>query len=94
MPATDEQSVYVWHSSDARLLSDAVVTQDEVLPNSYRLPSRIQNVVNREVRHLEKRQEKDLNPRKEGGRVEAVQNPSMFDLSRNVTRTIEQSTRR
>ncbi|MDQ2073471.1 UvrD-helicase domain-containing protein [Haloarcula sp. NS06] len=87
----DDQVVYAWQGADPDLLLEEVVTQDEVLPNSYRLPSRILNVVNREVRHIEKRQEKDLNPRKEGGRVEAVQNPSMFDLSRNVTRTIEQS---
>ncbi|MFC7021231.1 MULTISPECIES: UvrD-helicase domain-containing protein [Haloarcula] len=87
----DDQVVYAWQGADPDLLLEEVVTQDEILPNSYRLPSRILNVVNREVRHIEKRQEKDLNPRKEGGRVEAVQNPSMFDLSRNVTKTVEQS---
>ena len=87
----DDQVVYAWQGADPDLLLEEVVTQDEILPNSYRLPSRILNVVNREVRHIKKRQEKDLNPRKEGGRVEAVQNPSMFDLSRNVTKTVEQS---
>ncbi|MFC7249244.1 UvrD-helicase domain-containing protein [Halomicroarcula sp. GCM10025324] len=87
----DDQVVYAWQGADPDLLLEEEVTQDEILPNSYRLPSRILNVVNREVRHIEKRQEKDLNPRKEGGRVEAVQNPSMFDLSRNVTKTVEQS---
>ncbi|MFC6864330.1 UvrD-helicase domain-containing protein [Halomicroarcula sp. GCM10025817] len=87
----DDQVVYAWQGADPDLLLEEIVTQDEILPNSYRLPSRILNVVNREVRHIKKRQEKDLNPRKEGGRVEAVQNPSMFDLSRNVTKTVEQS---
>ncbi|MBX0295454.1 UvrD-helicase domain-containing protein [Haloarcula nitratireducens] len=87
----DDQVVYAWQGADPDLLLEEDVTQDEILPNSYRLPSRILNVVNREVRHIEKRQEKDLNPRKEGGRVEAVQNPSMFDLARNVKGTIEQS---
>ena len=87
----DDQVVYAWQGADPDLLLEEDVTDDEILPNSYRLPSRILNVVNREVRHIEKRQEKDLNPRKEGGRVEAVQNPSMFDLSRNVTKTVEQS---
>ena len=87
----DDQVVYAWQGADPDLLLEEAVTQDEVLPNSYRLPSRILNVVNREVRHIEKRQEKDLNPRKEGGRVEAVQNPSMFDLARNVVGTVDQS---
>ncbi|QIO21706.1 UvrD-helicase domain-containing protein [Haloarcula sp. JP-L23] len=87
----DDQVVYAWQGADPDLLLEEDVTQDEILPNSYRLPSRILNVVNREVRHIEKRQEKDLNPRKEGGRVEAVQNPSMYDLARNVTGTVEQS---
>ena len=87
----DDQVVYAWQGADPDLLLEEDVTQDEVLPNSYRLPSRILNVVNREVRHIEKRQEKDLNPRKEGGRVEAVQNASMYDLPRNVQGTVDQS---
>jgi DNA helicase-2/ATP-dependent DNA helicase PcrA len=87
----DDQVVYAWQGADPDLLLEEDVTQDEILPNSYRLPSRILNVVNREVRHIEKRQEKDLNPRKEGGRVEAVQNPSMFDLARNVIGTVDQT---
>ncbi len=87
----DDQVVYAWQGADPDLLLEEEVTTDEILPNSYRLPSRILNVVNREVRHIEKRQEKDLNPRKEGGRVEAVQNPSMFDLARNVIGTVDQT---
>jgi DNA helicase-2/ATP-dependent DNA helicase PcrA len=87
----DDQVVYAWQGADPDLLLEEEVTTDEILPNSYRLPSRILNVVNREVRHIEKRQEKDLNPRKEGGRVEAVQNASMYDLARNVTATVDQS---
>ena len=87
----DDQVVYAWQGADPDLLLEEDVTTDEILPNSYRLPSRILNVVNREVRHIEKRQEKDLNPRKEGGRVEAVRNPSMFDLARNVIGTVDQS---
>ena len=87
----DDQVVYAWQGADPDLLLEEEVTTDEILPNSYRLPSRILNVVNREVRHIEKRQEKDLNPRKEGGRVEAVQNPSMFDLVRNVIGTVDQT---
>jgi DNA helicase-2/ATP-dependent DNA helicase PcrA len=87
----DDQVVYAWQGADPDLLLEEEVTTDEILPNSYRLPSRILNVVNREVRHIEKRQEKDLNPRKEGGRVEAVQNPSMFNLVRNVIGTVDQT---
>ncbi|MFC7075339.1 UvrD-helicase domain-containing protein [Haloarcula halophila] len=87
----DDQVVYAWQGADPDLLLEEDVTEDEILPNSYRLPSQILNVVNREVRHIEKRQEKDLNPRKEGGRVEAVPNPSMFDLARNVKATVGES---
>ena len=85
----DDQVVYAWQGADPDLLLEEAVTQDEVLPNSYRLPSRILNVVNREVRHIEKRQEKDLNPRKEGGEVVPIHSPSMLDLLREVRRTIE-----
>ncbi|MFB6155801.1 MAG: UvrD-helicase domain-containing protein [Haloferacaceae archaeon] len=84
----DDQVVYAWQGADPNLLLDADVTEDVVLPNSYRLPSRILNVVNREVRHIDKRQEKDLKPRKEGGSVEAVRSPSMLDLVRNVRYTV------
>jgi DNA helicase-2/ATP-dependent DNA helicase PcrA len=86
----DDQVVYAWQGADPDLLLEEDVTDDNILPNSYRLPSRILNVVNREVSHIEKRQEKDLNPRKEGGRVEGVRNPSVIDLVRNVRRTIEE----
>ncbi|MFB6123598.1 MAG: UvrD-helicase domain-containing protein [Haloferacaceae archaeon] len=85
----DDQVVYAWQGADPNLLLDADVDEDVVLPNSYRLPSRILHVVNREIRHLDKRQEKDLNPRKEGGEVEAVRSPSMFDVVRNVQHTVD-----
>ncbi|MEF8781923.1 MAG: ATP-dependent helicase [Haloarculaceae archaeon] len=85
----DDQVVYAWQGADPDLLLDEDVDEDVVLPNSYRLPSRILNVVNQEVSHIDKRQEKDLEPRKEGGSVEAVQHPSMLDLVRNVRSTVE-----
>jgi len=86
----DDQVVYAWQGADPDLLLDEDVTDDVILPNSYRLPSRILNVVNREISHIEKRQEKDLEPRKEGGKVEVVTSPSMLDLVRNVTATLEE----
>ncbi|MFC7131956.1 MULTISPECIES: ATP-dependent helicase [Salinibaculum] len=87
----DDQVVYAWQGADPDLLLDEDVDEDVILPNSYRLPSRILNVVNREVNHITKRQEKDLKPRKEGGKVEAVQRPSMLDLVRNVRGTIQET---
>ena len=86
----DDQVVYAWQGADPDLLLDTPRDEDVILPNSYRLPSKILNVVNREIRHIEKRQEKDLKPRKEGGTVEGVFNPSMLDLARNVRYTVEQ----
>ncbi|UVE51554.1 ATP-dependent helicase [Haloferax larsenii] len=86
----DDQVVYAWQGADPNLLLDAERDNDEVLPNSYRLPSNVLNVVNREIRHIDKRQEKDLKPRKEGGSVEAVPNPSMLELARNIRYTVEQ----
>jgi DNA helicase-2/ATP-dependent DNA helicase PcrA len=86
----DDQVVYAWQGADPNLLLDERVDEDVVLPNSYRLPSRILHVVNREIRHIEKRQEKDLKPRKQGGRVEAVRSPSMLELVRNVKATVEE----
>ena len=85
----DDQVVYAWQGADPDLLLDEVVDDDVILPNSYRLPSRILNVVNQEVSHIEKRQAKDLEPRKEGGEVLPIRNRSMLDLSREVTRTVE-----
>ena len=87
----DDQVVYAWQGADPDLLLDTRVDDDEVLPNSYRLPSRILDVVNREVRHIDKRQEKDLEPRKEGGHVEAVESPSILDLVRNVRGTVRET---
>jgi len=85
----DDQVVYAWQGADPDLLLDTERDEDVVLPNSYRLPSRILNVVNQEIRHIEKRQEKDLKPRKEGGAVEGIRNPSMLDLVRNVRHTVQ-----
>jgi len=87
----DDQVVYAWQGADPDLLLEEPVDEDVVLPNSYRLPSRILNVVNQEVSHIEKRQEKNLEPRKEGGTVEAERNRSMLDLSREVRRTVEET---
>ena len=85
----DDQVVYAWQGADPDLLLDTPVDDDEVLPNSYRLPSEILNIVNAEIRHIDKRQEKDLKPRKEGGSVEAVESPSMLELVRNVRYTVD-----
>jgi DNA helicase-2/ATP-dependent DNA helicase PcrA len=87
----DDQVVYAWQGADPDLLLEEDVDDDVVLPNSYRLPSRILNAVNQEVRHIDKRQEKDLEPRKEGGTVEAMRNRSMLDLSREVQRTVDET---
>jgi len=87
----DDQVVYAWQGADPDLLLEETVDDDVVLPNSYRLPSRILNVVNHEVRHIDKRQEKDLHPRTEGGRVTAVRGPSMLELVRNVRATVEEN---
>ena len=84
----DDQVVYSWQGADPALLLDEEVHEDIVLPNSYRLPSNVLHAVNREIRHIEKRQDKDLNPRKEGGSVEAYQNKSMLDLVRMVRQTL------
>ena len=85
----DDQVVYAWQGADPDLLLETEVDEDVVLPNSYRLPSEILNVVNAEIRHIEKRQEKDLHPRKEGGTVEAIESPSMIELVRNVRYTVD-----
>jgi len=86
----DDQVVYAWQGADPDILLDTERDEDEILPNSYRLPSKILNVVNHEIRHIEKRQEKDLKPRKEGGVVEGIQNPSILELVRNVRYTVDE----
>jgi DNA helicase-2/ATP-dependent DNA helicase PcrA len=86
----DDQVVYAWQGADPSLLLSEG-GENVILDTSYRLPSRILNVVNREIDHVDERQEKDFLPRKQGGRVEAVSGPSMFDLARNVRHTVEES---
>lgn len=87
----DDQVVYSWQGADPDLLLDEDVDENVVLPNSYRLPSNVLEVVNQEISHIDKRQQKDLNPRKEGGTVEAMQSPSMLDLVREIRRTATES---
>lgn len=84
----DDQVVYSWQGADPALLLEEDVDEDIILPNSYRLPSNVLNAVNKEIRHIEKRQDKDLKPRKEGGAVEARANASMLDVVRMVRRTL------
>ena len=87
----DDQVVYAWQGADPNLLLDADPDEDIVLPNSYRLPSNVLDAVNTSIRHIGKRQEKDLNPRKEGGVVEAEANKSTLDLVRNVVHTVDRT---
>jgi Superfamily I DNA and RNA helicases len=87
----DDQVVYAWQGADPNLLLDADPGEDVVLPNSYRLPSRILDVVNTSIRHIDNRQEKDLDPRKEGGVVEAEANKSVLDLAREVVNTVDRT---
>ncbi len=84
----DDQVVYSWQGADPALLLEEEVDEDVILPNSYRLPSNVLNAVNKEIRHIEQRQDKDLNPRKEGGSVEARRNASMLDVVRMVRQTL------
>ncbi|WP_247002639.1 UvrD-helicase domain-containing protein [Halosolutus gelatinilyticus] len=84
----DDQVVYSWQGADPALLLDEEVDEDIILPNSYRLPSNVLNAVNKEIRHIEHRQDKDLKPRKEGGAVEARANASMLDVVRMVRRAL------
>ncbi len=87
----DDQVVYAWQGADPNLLLDADPDDDVVLPNSYRLPSNVLDAVNTSIRHIDKRQEKDLNPRKEGGVVEAQADKSILNLVRNVVHTVDRT---
>ncbi|UPV98813.1 ATP-dependent helicase [Halorussus gelatinilyticus] len=85
----DDQVVYAWQGADPGLLLEEG-GDDVILDTSHRLPSEILRVVQHEVRHIDKRQEKNLSPRKQGGTVEQVDSPSMLELVRNVRYTIEE----
>ena len=84
----DDQVVYSWQGADPRLLLEEE-GENVILDTSHRLPSKILHVVQRMIRHIEERQEKNLKPRKQGGAVELIQDPSILDLVRNVKATIE-----
>ncbi len=85
----DDQVVYAWQGADPNLLLDEEGT-DVILETSYRLPSRILQTCQRSIRHIEKRQRKDLQPRTEGGAVDFMMNPSMLTLVQDVTRTVRE----
>jgi DNA helicase-2/ATP-dependent DNA helicase PcrA len=85
----DDQVVYAWQGADPGLLLEEG-GNDVILDTSHRLPSEILRVVQQEVHHIDKRQEKNLSPRKQGGTVEQVDSPSMLELVRNVRYTIEE----
>ncbi len=84
----DDQVVYSWQGADPQLLLQEG-GEHVILDTSYRLPSEILRVVQRAVTHIEERQEKNLSPRTEGGEVEFIQDPSLFDLARNVQATVD-----
>ncbi len=85
----DDQVVYSWQGADPRLLLHEG-GENIVLDTSHRLPSKILRVVQRTIRHIDERQEKNLQPRKEGGAVEFIQDPSLLDLARNVRSTVDE----
>ncbi|PSP56327.1 ATP-dependent DNA helicase Rep [Halobacteriales archaeon QS_1_67_19] len=85
----DDQVVYAWQGADPGLLLEEG-GNDVILDTSHRLPSEILRVVQQEVQHIDKRQEKNLSPRKQGGSVEQVDGPSMLELVRNVRYTVEE----
>jgi DNA helicase-2/ATP-dependent DNA helicase PcrA len=85
----DDQVVYAWQGADPSILLDEG-GDDLILDTSHRLPSRVLELVQHAVRHIDRRQEKQLSPRKEGGAVEARTSPSILDLVRDVRRTVEQ----
>ena len=87
----DDQVVYAWQGADPGLLLDADPDEDVVLPNSYRLPSNVLEAVNTSVRHIDSRQEKDLEPRTEGGVVEADADRSVLDVARSVVNTVDRT---
>jgi DNA helicase-2/ATP-dependent DNA helicase PcrA len=84
----DDQVVYAWQGADPRLLLNED-GEDVVLDTSHRLPSRILNTVQHEVRHIQERREKHLSPRTEGGTVESMSHPSVLDLARDVRQTVD-----
>jgi DNA helicase-2/ATP-dependent DNA helicase PcrA len=84
----DDQVVYSWQGADPQLLLQEG-GENVILDNSYRLPSKTLRVVQRAVSHIDERQEKNLSPRTEGGEVELIQDPSLFDLARNVQSTVD-----
>jgi len=84
----DDQVVYSWQGADPQLLLQEG-GENVILDTSYRLPSKILRVTQRAVSHIEDRQEKNLSPRKEGGEVEFIRDPSLFDLARNVQATVD-----
>lgn len=84
----DDQVVYSWQGADPQLLLQEG-GENVILDTSHRLPSKILRVTQRMVRNIAERQEKNLSPRKEGGEVELIEDPSLFDLARNVQSTVD-----
>ncbi len=83
----DDQVVYAWQGADPRLLLDEG-GEDVILENSYRLPSKILQTVQRSIRHVDERQRKDLRPRTEGGVVETRERPAAVTIIQDIDTTV------
>ena len=77
----DDQAIYRWAGANV----DRFITmpgQHEVLPKSYRVPSRIQQVAQQLIHQINFRQEKHWKPVKTGGTIERFSRFESLDLAK------------
>ncbi len=79
----DDQAIFRWAGADV----DYFINYDankRVLGQSYRIPSKIQEVANRIITQVEKRIPKEWSPRSEEGQVEWITDVDQVDMSQGT----------
>ena len=85
----DDQVVYAWQGADPNLLLNEKIGSDRILDKSYRVPSKVLEIVNQVIGHVEIRQDKNLRPREEGGTIEFSSDQSVLDLVRRIKADVD-----
>ena len=76
----DDQAIYGWAGADVKRFQDEPA-KEKILPKSYRVPIRVQNVADSIISQIETRIPKEWEPRQDDGHCEEVYDLDEVDLT-------------
>ena len=76
----DDQAIYGWAGADVKRFQDEPA-KEKILPKSYRVPIRVQNVADSIISQIETRIPKEWEPREDDGHCEEVYDLDEVDLT-------------